>query len=85
MIQISECAEENSNLCTCMSSSLCVLGGAAALLIIRMSNDIFPDWAITTSTHLLKKGWKDEVDDTSGTEEITCGPNSIIRILLIIK
>lgn len=71
-----------------MSSSLCVLGGAAALLIIRMSNDIYPDWAITTSTHLLKKGWKDgvkEVDDTSGPEEITCGPNSIIRILLIVK
>lgn len=24
-----------------------------------MSNDVFPDWAITTSARLLKRGWRD--------------------------
>lgn len=24
-----------------------------------MSNDVVPDWAITTSARLLKRGWRD--------------------------
>lgn len=43
-----------------------------------MSNDVVPDWAITTSAHLKKEGiarWRKEVDG-SGAEEMAEGPNA---------
>lgn len=46
--------------CVCIYVCLHVcIGGAAALLDIWMSNDVVPDWAITTSARLLKRGWSD--------------------------
>ena len=52
--------EPPSCVCACVFACVCVcLGGAAALLDIWMSNDVVPDWAITTSARLLKRGWRD--------------------------
>lgn len=45
-----------------------------------MSNDVVPDWAITTSARLLKRGWRDggrkKEDGGSGAEEMTEGTNA---------
>lgn len=56
MIWISMCKVSLKPVCVCVSVCMCVFGPAAALLDIWMSNDVVPDWAITTSARLLKRG-----------------------------
>lgn len=58
MIWISGCRVSLQPLYACVCLCVCA-GVAAALLDIWMSNDVVPDWAITTSAHLLRKGWRD--------------------------
>lgn len=58
MIWICMCRLSLHPVCACVCLHVCI-GGAAALLDIWMSNDVVPDWAITTSARLLKRGWSD--------------------------
>lgn len=55
MIWISVCRVSLQPVYVYACLHVCV-GVAAALLDIWMSNDVVPDWAITTSAHLLKRG-----------------------------
>lgn len=58
MIWICTCRLSLHPVCVYVYLHVCV-GAAAALLDIWMSNDVVPDWAITTSARLLKRGWRD--------------------------
>lgn len=58
MIWICMCRLSLHPVCAFVCLHVCI-GGAAALLDIWMSNDVIPDWAITTSARLLKREWSD--------------------------